>query len=120
MCYRISGIISEKKIQGECMMEKKMKQILLIVIVGIGFFAALMNLHVVLRFMGEVMGIILPVIVGGILALFINVPMTGIEKRLRKILKKRKSSPPISFTGAFPFCLLFSVSLWCLRWCSHC
>lgn len=89
------------------MMEKKMKQILLIVIVGIGFFAALMNLHVVLRFMGEVMGIILPVIVGGILALFINVPMTGIEKRLRKILKKRKKQPSDKFYRGISFLLTF-------------
>ncbi len=71
-------------------MDKRMKQNLVIVIVGIGLFAALMNLSVVLCFLEKVMGIILPVIVGGILALFINVPMTGIEIRLRKMQETKK------------------------------
>ena len=71
-------------------MEKRLKQNLLVVIVGVGLFAALMNLPAVLHFMGRVVELILPIIVGGILALFINVPMTGIEKRLRRILGKRK------------------------------
>ena len=71
-------------------MEKKTKQNLLIVIVGVGLFAALMNLRAVILFLEKGIGIILPIIVGGILALFINVPMTGIEKRLRKLLQKRK------------------------------
>lgn len=74
-------------------MEKKAKQNLLLVIIGVGLFAALTNLHVVLNFVEKVMGIILPVIVGGILALFINVPMAGIEKCLRRVWGKRKKKP---------------------------
>lgn len=73
-------------------MEKKTKQNLLVVIIGVGLFVALMNLHAVFGFVQKVMGIILPVIVGGILALFINVPMTGIEKHLRRISGKKKLS----------------------------
>lgn len=71
-------------------MDKRIKQNLLIVITGVGLFAALMNLSVVFCFAEKVMGIILPIIVGGILALFINVPMTGIEIRLRKMLETKK------------------------------
>lgn len=71
-------------------MEKSLKQNLLVVITGVGLFAALMNLSVVLRFIERVVGLILPIIVGGILALFINVPVTGVEKRLRQILGRRK------------------------------
>lgn len=37
-------------------MEKRMKQNLLVVIVGVGLFAALMNLPVVLRFVAKVIG----------------------------------------------------------------
>lgn len=88
-------------------MDKRMKQNLLVVIVGVGLFAALMNLPAVFRFMGKVMGIILPVIVGGILALFINVPMTGIEKRLRRILGKRKKKPSDRFCRGVSFILTF-------------
>ncbi len=88
-------------------MEKKTKQNLLIVIIGVCLFAALMNLHVVFHFMEEIMGIILPVIVGGILALFINVPMTGIEKRIRKMLKKRKKQPSDKCFRIISFILTF-------------
>ncbi len=87
-------------------MEKKTKQNLLIVIVGVGLFAALMKLHVVLCFMEKVIRIILPIIVGGILALFINVPMTGIEKCLRQMLKKKKLSNKFYRGASFIFTLV--------------
>ena len=88
-------------------MEKKTKQNLLNVIVGVGLFAALMNLRAVILFLEKGIGIILPIIVGGILALFINVPMTGIEKRLRKLLQKRKKQPSDKFYRMFSFLLTF-------------
>lgn len=88
-------------------MEKKTKQNLLIVIVGVGLFAALMNLRAVILFLEKGIGIILPIIVGGILALFINVPMTGIEKRLRKLLQKREKQPSDKFYRMFSFLLTF-------------
>lgn len=86
-------------------MEKRLKQNLLVVIVGVGLFAALMNLSVVLHFMERIVGLILPIIVGGILALFINVPMTGIEKRLRRILGKRKKEYSDKFYRGASFLL---------------
>lgn len=73
-------------------MEKKTKELLLVVVVGVSLFAALTNLSAVAVFFKTVMGILLPMIVGGILALFINVPMAGIEKRLRRMLKQKKLS----------------------------
>lgn len=88
-------------------MEKKTKQNLLLVVAGVGLFAALMNLHAVILFLEKGIGIILPIIVGGILALFINVPMTGIEKRLRKLLQKRKKQPSDKFYRMFSFLLTF-------------
>ncbi|GFI61526.1 hypothetical protein IMSAG049_00685 [Clostridiales bacterium] len=88
-------------------MEKKTKQNLLIVIVGVVLFAALMNLRVVLYFAEKVIDIILPVIVGGILALFINVPMTGIEKNLRRMLEKKKKQPSDKFLRGTSFILTF-------------
>lgn len=88
-------------------MEKNTKQNLLIVIVGVGLFAALMNLHAVILFLEKGVGIILPIIVGGILALFINVPMMGIEKRLRKLLQKRKKQPSDKAYRAVSFLLTF-------------
>lgn len=88
-------------------MEKKTKQNLLLVVLGVGLFAALMNLSAVLGFVKSVVGIILPIIVGGILALFINVPMAGIEKRLRKLLRKRKKQPSDKVYRIVSFLLTF-------------
>lgn len=74
-------------------METKTKQYLLITIIGVSLFAALMNLPVVLAFAGKVISLILPVIVGAILALFINVPLSGIEKRLKRFFDKGRKKP---------------------------
>lgn len=92
-------------------MDKRMKQNLLLVMAGVGLFAALMNFSAVLLFLGEVMEIILPVIVGGILALFVNVPMAGIEKRIRRIFEGKKKKPSDSFCRAASFILTLACIL---------
>lgn len=74
-------------------MEKKAKENLLIVVIGVALFAALMHLSAVISFAEWIVGLALPVIVGGILALFVHVPMSGIEKRLRRLLSKSKKQP---------------------------
>lgn len=86
-------------------MKKQMKQNLILVVVGVVLFAVLMNFSVVLGLMEKVMEMILPIIVGGILALFINVPMTGIEKRLRKMMQKRKGQFSDKFYRGVSFML---------------
>ena len=49
-----------------------------------------MNFSAIMEFGRKIVRLILPIIVGGILALFINVPMTGIEKRIRSFARKGK------------------------------
>lgn len=71
-------------------MEKRTKQNLIVTVVGVCLFVALMNFPAILKFGGKIVRLILPIIVGGILALFINVPMTGIEKRIGSFARKRK------------------------------
>ncbi len=71
-------------------MDKKTKQNLLVTVMGVSLFVALMNLSAVLEFVGKLMDLLLPVIAGGILALFISVPANGVKKRLQKLLKKAK------------------------------
>lgn len=88
-------------------MEKKTKQYLLVTITGVSFYAIFMNLSAVLGFAKGILELILPIIVGGILALFINVPMTGIEKRLRRILGKGKKKPSDKFYRGASFILTF-------------
>ncbi len=75
-------------------MEAKTKQYLIVTIVGVVLFVSLINFSAVLSFAGKVINIILPVIIGAILALFINVPMKGIEKRLTRLFKKSKKHRP--------------------------
>ena len=69
-------------------MEPKTKQNLLVTVIGVTLFAALMNLSTVLTYAEKLVDLILPIIAGSILALFINIPMKGIENSLRKRLKK--------------------------------
>lgn len=71
-------------------MEKRTKQNLIVTVVGVCLFVALMNFPAIMEFGGKIVRLILPIIVGGILALFINVPMTGIEKRIGSFAQKRK------------------------------
>ena len=97
-------------------METKTKQYLLVTVIGVSLFVALMNLPAVLTFAGNVISLILPVIVGAILALFINVPLSGIEKRLKLLLDKAKRKPSdkqlhmISFIITI-LCVLFVLML---------
>lgn len=71
-------------------MEKRTKQNLIVTVVGVCLFVALMNFPAIMKFGGKIVRLILPIIVGGILALFINVPMTGIEKRIGSFARKGK------------------------------
>lgn len=74
-------------------MEPKTKQYLLITVVGVSLYAALTNFTVILEFAGKILNIVLPIIVGGILALFLNVPVSGIEKRLKKHFQNARKQP---------------------------
>lgn len=71
-------------------MEKRTNQNLIVTVVGVCLFVALMNFPAIMEFGVKIVRLILPIIVGGILALFINVPMTGIEKRIGSFARKRK------------------------------
>lgn len=72
-------------------METKTKQYAIVTVIGVTLFAALLNFSAVLAFAGKIIHLILPVIVGGILALFIHVPMRGIEKSWNACFRKQKS-----------------------------
>ena len=66
----------------------KMKQYLLLVAFGVALFAALMNLSVLLGFLGTLLNLLYPVLLGMLLAFILNVPMRGMEKRLKKLFGK--------------------------------
>lgn len=74
-------------------MDKRTKRCLSVTVVGVVLFVALMNLSSVINFLGGIVKLILPIIAGGILAMFISVPKNGIEKLLRRIVRKKKKQP---------------------------
>ena len=73
-------------------MEKQTKQIAAVVFGGIAFYFALTQFSVLMGWLGRLLAIFLPVLVGGVLAFFLNVPMSGIERGLRTVLAARKKN----------------------------
>lgn len=88
-------------------METKTKQYLIVTVTGVSLFAALTNLPTVLKFAGQFIDIILPIIAGGILALFISVPMEGIKKRLYLLFDERKNRPSDKAIHVMSFLITF-------------
>lgn len=86
-------------------MESKTKQYLIVTVVGVTLFAALLNGSAILAFAGKAVDLILPVIVGGILTLFINVPMQAIEKGLKRLFRKAKKQPSDRWIKVISFVL---------------
>ena len=83
----------------------KTKQYLLVTAVGVSLFAALMNLSAVLRFGGKLVGLVLPIIAGSILALFISVPMNGIKKLLSRAFSSASKQPSAKWLHILSFIL---------------
>ena len=88
-------------------MEPKTKQYLLVTVVGVTLFVALLRLSAVLAFAAELVDLILPILAGGILALFLSVPMDGLEKRLRSLFRRAKKQP----SGSVIHLLSFFITL---------
>ena len=72
-------------------MEKKLtfKQIMIIVSFGSILFFGLMNIGTVFSALGYAVGIVSPLVYGGVAAAVLNVLMSAIEKGIRKLFKKR-------------------------------
>lgn len=81
------------KSEEEFLMDKKMKQNLILIAFGVTLFAGLMNFHLVCVYIQKVGRIFLPVIVGLIVAFILNVPFTGFENLYRKLFKKISVNP---------------------------
>ncbi|MBQ8641495.1 MAG: AI-2E family transporter [Clostridia bacterium] len=69
-------------------MDKKTKHIAWIVFGAVILFCALNHLGVVFGFFSHIVGIVMPVIAGGILAYFLTVPMNGFQRLLRWFCRK--------------------------------
>ena len=74
-------------------MRSNTKQALLVTVVGVTLFVALLRLSDVLAFAAQLVDLVLPILAGGILALFLSVPMAGLEKRLGRLFAKVRKQP---------------------------
>ena len=69
-------------------MEKNFKQNLILVILGVTLLVALINLKSVTAAIGVFLGLFMPLIVGGIMAFILNVPMGFFEKQFDRLDRK--------------------------------
>ena len=60
--------------------DKSLKNSLLLVIVGVTLFVALQHLNLVAGALSMMIGLVMPLIAGGIIAFILNVPMSFFEK----------------------------------------
>ena len=67
----------------------RFKQNIILVVLGVTLLVALMNFKTVAGVIGTVFGLFMPVIVGGIIAFILNVPMHFFEKQFDRINSKK-------------------------------
>lgn len=93
-------------------MSRSMKEIALLTLSSVVLFAALVHLDTVIGFVLTLADLIRPVIIGGILAFFLNVPMTAIEGLLSRLARKsRRRVKPALLRSASLVLTLVSVLL---------
>jgi len=68
----------------------ELKKWIILVLVGVFSFWGLNNLATILEFIGRIVGVFLPFILGGALAFILNIPMTKIELFLKKQINNKE------------------------------
>ena len=90
--------------------KKNMQQLMILISFGIGLFWILSNLELVLGFLSHFIHLLLPFIIGAIIAFILNIPMTKIESFIKGKLKNKNTKLPIrtiSITLSLVFFLVF-------------
>ncbi|MBR5229552.1 MAG: AI-2E family transporter [Firmicutes bacterium] len=72
--------------------DEKFRQNAMLVILGVGLLVALVNLKAIMGVAGTVIGLFMPLIVGGVIAFVLNVPMHFFEKQIDRINERRNSA----------------------------
>lgn len=92
-------------------MDKKTKNIVFIISFAVIIYAAAMNLGAVLSFLGKLVSLLLPLIIGLVLAFVLSVPMGGFEKLLKKLADKAKIPAGDKLLTALSFVLTIATVL---------
>lgn len=90
--------------------KKNMQQLMILISFGIGLFWILSNLELVLGFLSHFIHLLLPFIIGAIIAFILNIPMAKIESFIKGKLKNKNTKLPIrtiSITLSLVFFLTF-------------
>lgn len=92
-------------------MEKETKRSLLLITFGVVLFALLMHFPTVIKTIQRGIALILPIIVGLILAFVLNVPMKMFEQLFTKIKKKYPKLEKMPVTGVSLFATMACIVL---------
>jgi len=92
-------------------MDKKSKNTMLIIAFAIVMYAAAMHLGAVLAFLGKIVSLLLPLIIGLVLAFVLSVPMGGFEKLLGRLCDKAKIKAGDKLVTALSFVLTLATVL---------
>lgn len=82
------------------------KWVLLIIIAALSFWTV-NNINIVFGFINKIFSVFMPFILGGIIAFILNIPMTKIEKWLKKITKTKGKKGIIRITSIILTLILF-------------
>lgn len=74
-------------------MSKQLKSTCFAIAFGVVLFVLLLNFGAVMGFLGTILSIFMPIIAGFVTAFILNVPMSGFERLLNKMLKNKKKKP---------------------------
>lgn len=74
-------------------MKKENRQIFSYIFFGVVLFAIVMNFSTVLQFLEGIISLILPILLGLLIAFVLNVPMNGMERLLQRLFSKTKKTP---------------------------
>lgn len=72
--------------------DNKFKQNLLLVVIGVLLISALMNFSEILGVLNLIIGLFMPLLVGGAIAFVINVPMSFFERQIDRLSQKTGAS----------------------------
>ena len=84
----------------------EIKKWIILVLIAVVTFWGVNNFEQVKSLLGSIYNVFFPFVLGGILAFVLNVPMTAIEKRLKKVIKSEKKQKLIRIISITLSCLL--------------
>ena len=96
-------------------MDKTMKRILIYIAFGVGLFVLLTNLGGFFGFFKTLYSLIIPVVIGFVMAFVLNVPMKGLRHLYEFLFKKAKRRPPDKVVDLVSVVLVFALVVF-LAW----